>query len=875
MRVRLVAFFCMSFQILLAQTDIEKKGVELLLKHDIEGARKIFSEILAKDTASIIANYGMSKVLYEEVLLLKQKEATILKYKNLSEYFELLKKAYSLAARAEAFYKILHFEKRDQIRRVLQETEDGIRTQFMQTIISEHFNLITTAPYRKSTATLFQSQIYDRFKDAELVEDLREALLLQCADFLSFYPKSNHHYKVDQYRKELLSEYISKESLRQFGDRSGSRYERYCDLVINHFQPNEIAHILPEYYGLEYGFGKTNYQEKEEYKKLLRLAQSFHLSPLEFLCRLSLHYEGCTPANEKLYDALIRTFAPADIAFVAVQKMATPFINKENWKKASEIYERYKPLFANQTQKFNQILSIINSQQNTKKLINLGPNINSASKDYNPVISLDGNTLFFTRKNPETGEDIYIATKKNGQWQKAELLEGVINTRSHEVPLSISADGKTLVIYGNYAILPQFSHLLSKESKLGKGDIYFAEFFDGKWGTVDVFKYPINTPNYETGLSFTADKKAVLFSSDRKGAVGGYLPNYHPDYLYYHGAGEFNLDLYVCTRNSNGTWNEPINLGNVINTPFAEKNPILHPDGKTLYFSSDGHPGLGGYDIFMSKRLDTTWTNWSKPINLGKSINSPYDDVFYIEGSGRIALVVSNKEGNSFGDLDIYAIEIPEQFQPEPIGIVTGTVVDNYGKPITTEIHWEEDGNPKNSGRVYNNPNDGSFQFFVPVGKKYYYYASSDPYFSGSVEIDLKGNKTAQVIKDKPLTAISFSNDDKEHQPFIMRNLHFETNSDIIRAESFYDLNRMAQFLIKHPELKIGIEGHTDNVGNDEDNEDLSRRRAESVKKYLISKGVSSKNLIAVGYGEKRPIAPNDTEEGRQLNRRVEFKVLD
>jgi len=860
---------------ILAQTDLEKKAAQMLLHQDIAGARKIFFDILARDTTSVIANYGMAKALYSDVLLLKQKEATKLKYKNLQEYFDLLKKAYLLAVRAEAFYRIQPLEKRDQIRRILQETEDGMRTQFMQTIMNEHFNLITAAPYRKSTATLYQSQIYDRYKDAELVEELREALLIQCTDFLAFYPKSNNHYKVDQYRKELLNEYISKESLRQFGDRSGSRYERYCDLVLSHFQPNEIAHLLPEYYGLEYGFGKTNYQEKEEYKKLNILAQSFKMNPLQFLCELSLHHEGYTLANAKMYEALIKTFAPADIAFIAVQKIATPLINAGDWKGASDVYEKYKPAFATQTKKFDHIISVLNAQTSSRKLTNLGSNINSTYKDYNPVLSLDGNMLFFTRKNSETGEDVYISVKKNGQWQQADLIDGSINTRSHEVPLSISADGKTLVLYGNYAILPQYSHLLSKESRLGKGDIYFSEFFDSKWSTIDVFKYPINTPNYETGLSFTADKKAVLFCSDRKGAVGGYLPNYNPDYLYYHGSGEFNLDIYISIRNSNGTWAEPINLGSTINTPFAEKNPILHPDGKTLYFSSDGHPGLGGYDIFMSKRLDTTWTNWSEPINLGKSINSPYDDVFYMDGTGHTALVVSNKEGNSFGDLDIYAVEVPEKLRPEPVGFVTGTVVDNNGKPVTTEIYWEEEGNPKNSGRVYTNPSDGSFNFYVPVGKKYYYYADSDPFFSGSVEVDLKENKTGKVINDKPMTAISFSNDDKEHQPFVMRNLNFETNSDIIRPESFFDLNRMAKFLTKHTELKVGIEGHTDNVGNDAANEDLSKRRAESVKKYLIAKGVIAQNLFPVGYGEKKPIASNDTEQGRLLNRRVEFKVLE
>jgi outer membrane protein OmpA-like peptidoglycan-associated protein len=854
--------------------DLERQGTFYFNSHEYEKAEKIFLEVLAKNPESIYGNFSMAKLKYEEERELRKKESQIQKYKNFQEYIDLLKVAYKYSQKAALAYKKLEEPEKATLRKLVTATDADISTHLSSTIEKEYFEILRDAKYRKPTKILFGSKIYSQTIDADTINFLKKAFFEQCNQYLETFKQSPYEPMIRQFRKELMLEYITLEDLRQFGDKSGGEYEKYCTTVLQLFTPEELKHIVPNFYGMEYGW-KKEFQTHDRYLKVKSLAESNKLSVEEFLCKLSLHYKGCTEENITLYQQLIQAIAPTDVAWVAVQKVASFYAFQGQWAKAKEVYKTYQALFPEHQRLFEKSMILMDDNSEPIKLENLGDGVNSAEKEYYPVLTMDEKTLYFARKTADYGEDVFVSEKlPDGRWGVATQVNSQLNTQSHEIPLSISADANTLFLYGNYAILPQFSYLKNEEKRLGKGDFYLTKRQEGGWGKVEVFKYPVNTTNYEAGLSITADGNAILFASDREGAIGGYNPNYPTEWLYYHGSGEFNLDIWVSVKKEDGTWGQPINLGSTINTPFAEKNPYLHPDMKTLYFCSDGHEGFGGYDIMMSKRLDeNSWTSWSEPVNIGKSINSPHDDAFYITATGKKALFVSNQKDNNFGSTDIYQVEVPKKFRPDPVAVITGKIVDEDGKGSSATIHWEENGKKK-IGKIPTSTIDGKYTLVLNGGAKYTLIPEKDKHFGSSTEIDLTNLKEGTIITQDDRKIHSLDIEDEKRKPFILETLHFDTDSDRIRPESFYDLDRLAKILLQSPQIKVIIEGHTDNMASHEYNIDLSQRRTGSVKKYLISKGVAENRLESNGYGETKPIAPNTTNDGRQKNRRVEFRVV-
>ncbi|GAB4184879.1 MAG: hypothetical protein OHK0057_18850 [Thermoflexibacter sp.] len=873
-----------------AQQNIEKQGLNALFQKDFATAERIFKQLLASDSSNLSAHLGMSYVYYEQEQVLKQKQQYQVKYLNFESYFALLRKAYFHASRGAELFKQLRDSEKDKEKKILNLTADAIQIQQKSKISQEAYNLLTNAPYRLSYQKLYESNIYNRYTEIDTLIALREALLQQCADFAKDYPTSPYLKNVKEYRREILRDYTSLFSLRQFGDRSGSNYEKFCHLIATDFDSMELKHIIPNFYGAEFGFNAKNYLTHPNFIKLQSLAKKYQVHVNQLLCELNLHHSGFGESKAQLYDDFIRTFAPQDIALVAVQKIAHQYIQQKNWRKAVTVFEKYKPLFANTDLSkqypdhsfvvntkfdFDKMIALLSDKEEDRKLVNLGSGVNSKAKEYSPVLSLDGSTLYFARKGANTGEDIYVAEYQNGSWQAAFPLSPKVNTKTHEVPLNLSSDANTLFIYGNYIEIPEFFYV--KEKFLGKGDLYFVKkkgVSSGQilWDRMQVLPEPINSPNYEAGFSMTTDGKAVFFSSDRKGGVGEYLPNYHPDFLYYHGSGEFNIDIYVCEKKENG-WSEPINLGEAINTPFAEMNPYLHPDGKTLYFCSDGHYGLGGYDIFMSKRLDeNSWTKWSQPINLGKVINTPFNDNFFITADGSTALIATTQPTDNFGQSDIYQITVPERVRPEPVKLIKGKLLSPDKQIVKSVIRWQEVGNSKNSGIVQTNE-DGEFSFLLKGRKKYIYYPDSEQVFGSSVEVDLTANNEKNTNLETNITVGMIDVNNKTNQmPFTLPTLHFDYNKAIIRSESFFDLDRLAVFLQKNPSAKLTIEGHTDSDGNDTFNLDLSKKRSETVRQYLIDKNCKN-TITAVGLGEAKAKANNASERGKQQNRRVEFII--
>jgi outer membrane protein OmpA-like peptidoglycan-associated protein len=346
------------------------------------------------------------------------------------------------------------------------------------------------------------------------------------------------------------------------------------------------------------------------------------------------------------------------------------------------------------------------------------------------------------------------------------------------------------------------------------------------------------------------DKQAIILAVEREGTYG-------------------EKDLYVSFHIDGQSWSAPLNLGPVVNTRRGEISPFLAADNTTLYFSSDGHPGYGSNDIFMTRRLDETWTNWSKPENLGKPINTDDWDAYYsVPASGEYAYFVSSKSG--YGNSDIFRIKLPEMARPNPVVLVKGKVINQKtNQPLQAIINYFDLQNSAISGTAMSNPESGIYQITLPAGRLYGFLASSDKFLSVSENIDLKElGEYKELERDLYLVPIEVG------EVVRLNNIFFETGKWDLLPESFNELDKLVKILNDNQEMVIAINGHTDNVGNDESNLGLSQKRAAAVVNYLLGKGIVSTRLDSAGYGETQPVAPNETDEGRALNRRVEFVII-
>ncbi len=565
-----------------------------------------------------------------------------------------------------------------------------------------------------------------------------------------------------------------------------------------------------------------------------------------------------TITNEDDLKQFIYQTAPDEDAFVAVQRLAERSINMKNWKGAVKIFEYYKEWFPEMSARFENIIEMLNAPFQNLAVTNI-KGINTEGDEYFPVITIDGNRLYFTANNREGGkggEDIFYSVFEDGYWHIPQPLGRPFNTKGDDAVNSISADGNYLVIFGNF------------KGAIGGGDNFYSKKIIGGWSEIKPFPKPVNSIYWDCDGFLTANGKAFLFTSDRKGNIG----DFHKGGLFFHGEYEGNTDIYVSLKTDSG-WGIPINLGPLINTPYSERSPFLHPDGKTLYFSSDGHYGLGSLDVFKSVRLsDTSWTDWSEPVNLGKEINTSGFDVAYkITTDGRLAYFSSNREGG-FGGYDIYSVTLPEEVKPfKNVVTVKGKVSDESGNPLEADISWFDLSNNRNAGKLQSDPENGNYIITLPVESKFSYFAEKSGYYSVSNELDLTTEKSHKEIT---VDIVLISIQSLTNKPIKLNNIYFDFDRFDLQSESFTELERVYKFLTDNPDVSIEISAHTDSKGSDEYNLHLSQKRAESVVQYLINKGISPYRLTAQGYGEQMPVADNETEEGRALNRRVEMKII-
>jgi tetratricopeptide (TPR) repeat protein len=471
------------------------------------------------------------------------------------------------------------------------------------------------------------------------------------------------------------------------------------------------------------------------------------------------------------------------------------------------------------------------------KPVNMGPEINTADDEYLPVATADESTLIFTRKI-NNNEDFYKSVRVDGKWQTATYLSSNINTPDYnEGAQSISQDGKYLFFTG-----------CNRPDGLGRCDIYVAQKKGDDWGKPFDLNPPVNTPGWESQPSISADGRTLYFVSNRKGGYGGY-------------------DIWRSTVTDKG-WTEPENLGPNINTAYDEQSPFIHADDSTLYFSSNGWPGMGGKDLFVSHLGKDG--KWGKPINMGYPINSSGDENgLTVTANGDYAFFSSNNL-NGYGGYDIYTFELPVALRPRMVTYVKGTVSDAITKqPLEAAVEIIDLTSNQPVYQDYSSATGGDFLAPLVTGKDYGLNISKDGYLFYSANFSLVGTGTkSPFIITVLLSPIEIGN------KVVLNNIFFDTNRFDIKPESMDELRKLINFLTLNPTVRIEISGHTDDVGNNQTNQVLSENRAKSVYQYLISNGINANRLLYKGYGETQPLVPNTSDDSRAKNRRTEFKII-
>lgn len=487
-------------------------------------------------------------------------------------------------------------------------------------------------------------------------------------------------------------------------------------------------------------------------------------------------------------------------------------------------------------------IAVVDSFDPDLTIVKLPETVNSPYyTETNPVVSADGTIMYLIRKGaPEnTGssamDDIWMTSKDiNGNWTALRNVGRPLNNEGHNFVVSMSPDNNTLLIGNTYNI---------DGGVYGPGVSITSKTMEG-WHIpyiMDIDQY--QNKNEFVSYFLSPDNKFLLISVET-------------DYGY----GE--KDLYVCTRKGDYAWSQPKNLGKTLNTFDAEINPFLAADGKTLYFSSRGHKGYGNFDLFVAKRLDDTWTNWSEPQNLGNVINSPFDELgIFLSAKGDKAYLASAG--------DIY--EIDNTVKQDPVVLVKGKVYDAKTKEIlTAPIVYNDLKSNSELGTAISDPKTGAYSIVLPFGNAYSFMAEKAGYYALTENIDLKDLK-----EYKEITVDLYLNPIEKGQTIRLNNVFFESNKYDLLPESYAELENLYEVLIQNKNLKINIAGHTDAVGNEASNMTLSNNRAQAVMNYLVQKGIDKSRLSAQGFGETKFISDNETEEGRQLNRRVEFSILE
>lgn len=476
----------------------------------------------------------------------------------------------------------------------------------------------------------------------------------------------------------------------------------------------------------------------------------------------------------------------------------------------------------------------------------LSDSINTSAPEYLPVLTVDGNYLIYTARYSDSEDFYYSQRKEDGSWSRGRPLAGV-NTPLNEGAHTVAADGRQIIFTA-----------CGRRDALGSCDLYQSYQQQDQWTAAVNLGAVVNSSAWDSQPSLSADGRQLFFASERAGGKGG-------------------RDLWVAYQDSSGRWASVENLGDSINTVGNEQAPFIHPDGQSLYFMSDGHPGLGRSDLFVSRRHQRG--QWSRPVNLGYPINTPNNEGgLFIDLSGQTAYFSFDPGQQAQGrQTDIYAFKVPEQLRPLACTYVRGKVTTTDDKPIpAATVAIFSDGNLQATYQIRTNEG-GEFLLVIPGGQDYAFHASADNYLFYSDRFELSG----EYSFDKPFslhirlqTLSTASGNPKPGQPVILKNVLFETGSSKLLPAALAEIQQLANLLKQNPQLRIQINGHTDDIGAADSNQQLSEQRAKAVYEQLLSYGIAARRLQYKGYGESRPLVANDSQESRATNRRTEFELL-
>ena len=630
--------------------------------------------------------------------------------------------------------------------------------------------------------------------------------------------------------------------------------------------PDKVVRLFDR--GMKYVFNGVDNKALADFEKVIQLEPNFIEAYIQ-IAAIQYERKKYEQAEKKFEQALAisETYEPKVLYTLALTELK---LNKK-----TEAVEHLEKFIATDS-KYDKLRKKASTHVETIKFrseamlkpvpfdpINLGEGINTTNLEYLPSLTADGQTMVYTRRLlPPSGnvnrgnEDFYISHYKDGKWTKGRALETINRPETNEGAQSLSADGKLLVFT-----------ICDRRDSYGGCDLYYSQNKKGIWSAPKNLGNKVNSRAWETQPSIAANKKSIYFASKREGSKGG-------------------SDIWVTHRKSGGTFEAPINLGDQINTAGDEQSPFIHPDGETLYFMSSGHPGIGKTDLFYARLQEDG--SWGKPTNLGYPINTEaHEGALVVSTDGKYAFFASDRFQDSESKdskIDIYSFELYPEARPNPVTYLKANVIDAVtGEAIKATVELSSL-IEKEQLHFANTDSDGNFLVCLPAGKRYALNVSKEGYLFYSENFALEKKETTDpylmtialqpIVEQKEATVSSPTVKPIERKPIILRNVFFETASAELLPESTTELNKLILLLTTNPNLNIQINGHTDNVGSDQDNQILSQNRAKAVYQFLIDGKIEASRLKFKGYGESQPIDTNETDLGRKKNRRTEFIAI-
>ncbi|WP_342084288.1 OmpA family protein [Dyadobacter sp. OTU695] len=591
-------------------------------------------------------------------------------------------------------------------------------------------------------------------------------------------------------------------------------------------------------------FEKVLQIEPNSYDTHLRLAQIYEL-------------QRKTDLTRKHYYKAISLKADAPQSATAFQWIGRDHFNLQRYDSAQFYFEKALALFPPKSSlgrlAEKSVISSRFAQQATKNPLtiekkSLGDTVNFLGTQYFPVLTADDETLIFTGLTENRDENIYFTRRLKGgsstdrssadRWDIPEEISKSINTTNNEGTCTVSADGRTLVFTA-----------CNRPDGHGSCDLYISHKEGKEWSQPLNLGQQVNSREWESQPSLSADGHTLYFASDRKGGVG-------------------KRDIWVTRLDDKKQWTAPKNLGTIINTTDDENAPFIHANGRTLFYSSNGLPGMGGFDIFITQKIDTAW---ALPVNIGYPINTVSDQVgLFIAANGENAYYTDDNTEKGSGRSLLYTFRVPETLKKAiiPTRYAKGKVFDKKtGTVLASEIDLFDLKTQTKVGSFSSDSQNGSFLAVLNSGGEYAFFVSRAGYLFKSLSFSVDDTHSF-VDLEIPLEAI------EKDRAEVLNNIFFKTGEYILDEKSKVELNKLADFLSKNKTIKIEISGHTDDVGSDSENVALSQRRAQSVQYYLQQSGIATDRILAKGYGETKPMAPNDSDENRQKNRRIEWRIL-